>query len=84
MTIRNDAATAVAIAQIFASTAANRLLLKDEAYRPAMLIQPITEAQRRKATNALGFDDESSPLLCTYKPIYYKIVTKCWSKHAYL
>lgn len=63
MTIRNHAATALAIAQAFESTYSKIDPLEDDAYRPAFLVQPISQAQLQESDNIIGLDKEKEPLL---------------------
>jgi hypothetical protein len=68
ITIRNDAHTLVGIARAFEFIFRDGSPLEDRAWRPAMLIQPISLAQLKGAEsensgNVLGLDEEKEPLL---------------------
>lgn len=74
MTIRNDAHTLIGIARAFGAMFTDGNLLEDDAYRPGMLIQPISLAQLRGAesgnsSNMMGLDEEEQPLLCKFDNI---------------
>ena len=68
MTIHNDLQTLLAIVHDFEMTFKSTHVM-DGAYRPASLIQPISRAQLGQGrnvevvSNALGFDNETDPLL---------------------
>jgi hypothetical protein len=40
-------------------------ILEDDAYRPAFLVQPISQAQLQDSGNIIGLDKEKEPLLRT-------------------
>ena len=63
LTIQNDEQTAMAIAQEFANFVAHSSLPADPAYRPGMLFQAISRAQLGRRDNALGLENDTSPLL---------------------
>lgn len=74
MTIKTDAATLLAIARAFESAFPETFLLEDDAYRPALLIQPISQAQlhcsseSKESGNIIGLDKEKEPLIRMFIP----------------
>jgi hypothetical protein len=65
ITIENDANTLAAIVRKFADGIRDPSLVKDPAYRPDMIVQPIAGAQLGNSTsNSLGLAGEGRPLLC--------------------